>query len=867
MSKFRGNINCEHKFRNSHVLNIRLIILLHFIFASVFYSACSPKPVATPPPDDFGCQPPPPDVFLAANVNVRFVQSTFSDFVTGGVDLGVMPEVISLASQAAIDTRITSYMRCLAIKRDGYSQEQAAYFDHHTAFMATKPTTELYLEWMQTNPFPGNIPGMLSDVIIAEFESDSQARATNISARIERDLRNSLTSYGINDISVAIVPDMSQAKADFLAKQGRNKVVIWGWQDRYDLHLRILLGDRDQEHEQRKLPSMRQINLGLVDKTEEELQFLVRKGIPQNTTFLSLFVIGHLKYLSNNYLEGKRVFDAAMEQLPEGISLENQGLIHFFKARQLNLGNPEDLSPIVCEYTKAIKADTSLVAAYNNLASVLVRTIQPLTYQPQFDVPSLRLPGEALNCLVDAQLVNEDVIEINDADNLVTHLETTVAGRIFDRAKKLGNDLAIIRYNSLAFQWNTLSEPGQASYWVKNVSEYGFLRELLQIIKSDSTIPGTHIMLGVIKFESGEYAEASEHFVNAIDLSSSTSHLFVNLGKSYWLQGQRSKAKKAFQEALRINSEDNEAHLALASLASHEENVEEAKTHIETILSSEEENYFINRASILLHALLLANEGMYEEAQLLIQGDEFDHALFIYLRAVLYELMGDPQLAVQSWDQYFSPREHGFPFREDTRDRVWDALMRQCEESNSIDFLHDWSNTKDCLSIPNEQIVHKLLSLTRDQISLRIYFRYFIYPGDLACPFVLTFDTEANLWSIDTTILYKLDQKRKESQQRRVLSRFDGRIKIKELESEISYIDQVYVEGLDSLGTRHLFNGNLASLESVDGIYEVFYPGDEVMLTFENFDKSVHLDTLWVIATGYYTPISGFPHTFVNPTK
>ena len=111
------------------------------------------KPVQ-PGGKQFECDRPPADVFTATGIDFQFAESTFGKVVTGDIKVKSNPQVIALASQATIDYRIRSYMRCLAIKRDGFTHEQAAYFDLLAGLLSTKPTTENFLKFQEKYPFP-----------------------------------------------------------------------------------------------------------------------------------------------------------------------------------------------------------------------------------------------------------------------------------------------------------------------------------------------------------------------------------------------------------------------------------------------------------------------------------------------------------------------------------------------------------------------------------------------------------------------------------------------------------------------------------------------------------------------------------------
>jgi hypothetical protein len=127
---------------------------------AVFLTGCFllPKPVPPPAPGPEGCQPPPPTVFRQVGVDLNFAQSTFGELVVGTIDVKAKPEVVNLASQAATDAQIVEYMRCLAIKRDGYTVEQANYLQELVGFMAAKPTAQQFIDWKKENKFPGKAP-------------------------------------------------------------------------------------------------------------------------------------------------------------------------------------------------------------------------------------------------------------------------------------------------------------------------------------------------------------------------------------------------------------------------------------------------------------------------------------------------------------------------------------------------------------------------------------------------------------------------------------------------------------------------------------------------------------------------------------
>ncbi|MDZ7266853.1 MAG: hypothetical protein ONB48_06280 [candidate division KSB1 bacterium] len=145
-------------------------------------NSCNPKATQHPgETDQYGCKEPPPSVFTAAGIDAEFAQSKFGQIVTGDINIKTNPEVISLASKAVMDSRIFSYLRCLAIRRDGYTLEQAVYLEELSSFMRTNPTAEQFIRWKNENPFPGSMtsaePPAPSDELVQARERIRQLEA------------------------------------------------------------------------------------------------------------------------------------------------------------------------------------------------------------------------------------------------------------------------------------------------------------------------------------------------------------------------------------------------------------------------------------------------------------------------------------------------------------------------------------------------------------------------------------------------------------------------------------------------------------------------------------------------------------------
>lgn len=127
------------------------------MFLGITFWACGPKPqVGKTDKDDYGCKQPPPNVFTSAGVDIEFAKSTFGKVVVGDIKIKTDPQVVTLASKAATDDQILSYLRCLARNRDGFTNAQIAYLEQMNGFLRTNPSPEQFLEWQGKNPFPKN---------------------------------------------------------------------------------------------------------------------------------------------------------------------------------------------------------------------------------------------------------------------------------------------------------------------------------------------------------------------------------------------------------------------------------------------------------------------------------------------------------------------------------------------------------------------------------------------------------------------------------------------------------------------------------------------------------------------------------------
>jgi len=121
-----------------------------------------------------------------------------------------------------------------------------------------------------------------------------------------------------------------------------------------------------------------------------------------------------------------------------------------------------------------------------------------------------------------------------------------------------------------------------------------------------------------------------------------------------------------------------------------------------------------------------------------------------------------------------------------------------------------------------------------------------------SCPYVFTYDKEAERWVRDTTIIYGFDSKEKEGVQERALKNFDGQIWIKELEPETSYVDYVVIKLKDKNGNECYIEPKNDILKEMDNSYLVLKRDDKVLVEFEDYPDD--FEEASIIAKGYYIP-------------
>ncbi len=144
---------------------VLLIVVMHCSVLSLASCSGVPTNPAVQPKSVFEKCGDPPITSFTQTIFDGDVGLTVTEVAKGGVRVSTKPEVIQLLSQAANDEHLRSYLRCVAMNRDGFSIEQAFYLEEMYLFASTKPKPAEFESWHEKHPFPskGDIAGGAED--------------------------------------------------------------------------------------------------------------------------------------------------------------------------------------------------------------------------------------------------------------------------------------------------------------------------------------------------------------------------------------------------------------------------------------------------------------------------------------------------------------------------------------------------------------------------------------------------------------------------------------------------------------------------------------------------------------------------------
>lgn len=714
-------------------------------------------------------------------------------------------------------------------------------------------------------------------ILIAAFEAKDDTNPGEIPDRIKRDLEKELRKHNLTGVKVETfgTPITSAQGAKTASEQADSKVVVWGWYDKNGITINIYTPEPpstvDDALRLKEVPWTQGADIAA------DISLKVRERLPNNITFLSLFIIGSLYYQNNEYQNGHQAFDAAMDKLPREVDLENESLVHFFLARRFEASGNEDLERVVCEYSKSIELNPNFAAAYNNLGILFTKLLIASQTQPDNSIeesPVFDLSERSKACL--------SKIGIQDWGDV--HV-------LFEKALSIQPNSAVILYNKVAATWRKENPEGFPE-------DSELVTVLDDILRKDPSIPGAHIMRGVLAFHEKdkdfnkqEYETALREFSNASRLMPRSAELHVNIGKVYLRKGRLVDARAEFDKALSLAPENIEVRLAIADVALKQGQADFALGHLNAINSDRREDRYSIRMGAMLKSrayvelgnlaaaidALLTNLTKQPDPPPAIQSEDSqsegtsgatelndnDTSLIHYVIGLLYTRDSNTTEADKHWRKCRIPspdvtwaddvRKQAYN-DNDTATLSWSELLSLCRAGAQD--VSRWGATAQCLPHDLNQRLRKVFDIAQDNIVHRLFYRREVVFGGLACPYVFTYDINRGAWLFDTTILYGLNRRGLEDSQLRPLSRFDGRLIVREVEPESSHIDQISVVVVDRLGQLHILQPQLKILDSADGDYLILHQGDEVHLNFNEFQHIKGAVSFRVEAKGYYVPLT-----------
>jgi hypothetical protein len=101
-----------------------------------------------------------------------------------------------------------------------------------------------------------------------------------------------------------------------------------------------------------------------------------------------------------------------------------------------------------------------------------------------------------------------------------------------------------------------------------------------------------------------------------------------------------------------------------------------------------------------------------------------------------------------------------------------------------------------------------------------------------SCPYIFTYSGTDHTWASEGTILFGFNRREREATDNLRMHRFDGRILIREVDAEVSFIDSVHVIEECADGSTHLLYPENRSLRKDDKDYLMLKRGEERSVAF-----------------------------------
>lgn len=122
-----------------------------------------------------------------------------------------------------------------------------------------------------------------------------------------------------------------------------------------------------------------------------------------------------------------------------------------------------------------------------------------------------------------------------------------------------------------------------------------------------------------------------------------------------------------------------------------------------------------------------------------------------------------------------------------------------------------------------------------------------------SCPYAFSFNEKSKEWELEDHILYGMSDPTKEGMDTIPLNRFTGKLQIREIDPETSYIDFLQILVKDKWGNSRTLSAHQQKVKSIDKEYLIMNQGDQVLVEFESNTPTPNA-AYYLISKGYYVP-------------
>ncbi len=343
--------------------------------------------------------------------------------------------------------------------------------------------------------------------------------------------------------------------------------------------------------------------------------------------------------------------------------------------------------------------------------------------------------------------------------------------------------------------------------------------------------------------------------------------VWYNLGALDWEVNQRAEAVDSFQQAIKLDPSIAEAYLPLGNAAIEQDRFTEAIGYFEQALQLKpgwpEAQINLGQALALAGRVAEA-EAIFRQVAATAPRDSPAVGEAHLVLGSLYQRRGALDSAAQAYraaeDWLASPQSSDWSFMS--------SALNLLQAKYAIDAGH-WLTATELLSVeyPSTMQAYVLHLLNQMQPELAVttpaLTEVLSSTLNVDPPLTLWIGTHATDWLVMADVLSRCQAT--SLRQLDTLTclpvapaqRLDavyGRLWLREIEPETSYVDLIAVRLITAGGREIVLKSASPSLNADDGHYLILQQGDEHMLSFDVPPGALPARAAWVVAVGYYVP-------------